>query len=343
MSAGLASTPLEAEDGNPGLVFKAALAALRDGRRAALAVVLETEGSTYTRAGTVVLFTDQGHVGWLSGGCLEPEIERRAMQAVDESALAWMEIDTRDDDALFAGNAVGCRGRQRVVLIPLASLAGIDSVFDPWLRGEGTLELRLHGDGVLQWRCGDTALSHDIASPPVDWEAPRREWQLQWRRAPGVVVLGAGPEAAPLLPLLVGLGWRVEIHEPRERWRERLAVIAPPDQRSGATGDSPASYTSRLRDGPLPDAVLVMHHNFELDREALEALASTSIPFIGLLGPARRRDDLFKLLRPEARAALSPRLRSPIGLALGGPGPEAIALSIAAQLQAWRHGVPGMS
>jgi xanthine dehydrogenase accessory factor len=95
-----------------------------------------------------------------------------------------------------------------------------------------------------------------------------------------------------------------------------------------------------LRDGPLPDAVLVMHHNFELDREALEALAATSVPFIGLLGPRRRRDDLFKLLTPEARAALSPRLRSPIGLALGGPGPEAIALSIAAQLQAWRHGVP---
>ena len=35
---------------------------------------------------------------------------------------------------------------------------------------------------------------------------------------------------------------------------------------------------------------------------------------------------------------LVPRLRSPVGLRLGGQGPEAIALSIAAQLQAWRHG-----
>ena len=340
MSAGLASKPLEAEDGNPGLVFKAALAALRDGRRAALAVVLETEGSTYTRAGTVVLFTDQGHVGWLSGGCLEPEIERRAMQAVDENTLAWMEIDTRDDDALFAGNAVGCRGRQRVVLIPLASLAGIDRVFDPLLRGEGTLELRLHSDGARQWRRGDPPLPPATTSPPVAWEAPRREWQLQWRRAPGVVVLGAGPEAAPLMPLLVDLGWRVEIHEPRARWRERLAAVVPPDQRSGATESSSTDCRTRWTNAPLPDAVLVMHHNFELDRDALEALAATSVPFIGLLGPGRRRDDLFKLLPPEARASLSPRLRSPIGLGLGGRGPEAIALSIAAQLQAWRHGVP---
>jgi xanthine dehydrogenase accessory factor len=65
-------------------------------------------------------------------------------------------------------------------------------------------------------------------------------------------------------------------------------------------------------------------------------LAGTPIPFIGLLGPPRRRDDLFKLLTPGQRAALDPRLRAPVGLDLGGQGPEAIALSIAAQLQSWR-------
>ena len=86
------------------------------------------------------------------------------------------------------------------------------------------------------------------------------------------------------------------------------------------------------------DAALVMHHNFELDREALLALSATAIPFVGLLGPVRRREDLFRVLPRDARDALLPRLRSPIGLKLGGTGPEAIALSIAAQLQAWRCG-----
>ena len=41
---------------------------------------------------------------------------------------------------------------------------------------------------------------------------------------------------------------------------------------------------------------------------------------------------------PVLLPLLVPRLRSPVGLRLGGQGPEAIALSIAAQLQAWRHG-----
>ena len=86
------------------------------------------------------------------------------------------------------------------------------------------------------------------------------------------------------------------------------------------------------------DAALVMHHHFELDREALLALAATAIPFVGLLGPVRRREDLFRVLPRAARDALLPRLHSPVGLKLGGQGPEAIALSIAAQLQAWRCG-----
>jgi xanthine dehydrogenase accessory factor len=50
----------------------------------------------------------------------------------------------------------------------------------------------------------------------------------------------------------------------------------------------------------------------------------------------RRREDLFRVLPLAAREALLPRLRSPVGLKLGGQGPEAIALSIAAQLQAQR-------
>jgi xanthine dehydrogenase accessory factor len=35
----------------------------------------------------------------------------------------------------------------------------------------------------------------------------------------------------------------------------------------------------------------------------------------------------------EERAALAPRLHAPVGLSLGGEGPEAIALAIAADLQ----------
>jgi xanthine dehydrogenase accessory factor len=84
------------------------------------------------------------------------------------------------------------------------------------------------------------------------------------------------------------------------------------------------------------DAALVMYHNFELDREPLAALASSDIGFVGLLGPKRRRGDLFAVLPADARVALLPRLHSPVGLDLGGRGPATIALNIAAQLHTIR-------
>jgi xanthine dehydrogenase accessory factor len=87
----------------------------------------------------------------------------------------------------------------------------------------------------------------------------------------------------------------------------------------------------------LPFAALVMHHNFELDLEALLVMAENPPPFIGLLGPRRRRDDLFRLLPESARENLERHLHSPVGMDLGGRGPEAIALSIAAQLQSRLH------
>lgn len=326
MSAHGHPAPLDVEEGNPARVLRAAVEALHTGQRAALAAVLETEGSTYTRAGTLALFTDHGHVGWLSGGCLEPEIERRAMQAVDREALEWLEIDTRDDDALFSGNAIGCRGRQRVVLLPLPALTRLEPLFSAWLHGDGTLDMTVQTNGAVTCQFADVRMREQVHGSPPDWPGILDAWTLRWRRPPRVLIYGAGPEAVPLRPLLEGLGWSVSISEPRAAWRARV-----PD----------ASFTEEALTRLRPDATLVMHHNFERDLEALQLLAVSTVPFIGLLGPERRREDLFQVLPESLRILLLPRLRSPIGMPLGGRGPEAIALSIAAQLQAWRHGVHG--
>ena len=324
---GGARTPREVQDGNARGIVLRMLAELPAGGDGALALVLETEGSTYARPGTPVLFTASGHHGWISGGCLEPEIERRALQVAAEGRSDWMEIDTRDDAALFSGNAVGCRGCQRIVLLPLGALRPAQAMLENWLHGPSALHWTVHAEGRVELHDGDATQVLDMPTTALPWQAPRPRWQLQWHRPPRVRLLGAGPEAITLIPLLQGLGWQVEVSEPRETWRARLAHQTADHLPSAAMADhAPA------------DAVLVMHHAFELDLQALEQLALHPVPFIGLLGPPHRRDDLFSLLTPGQIAALRPCLRSPVGLALGGRGPEAIALSIAAQLQAWRHG-----
>lgn len=301
--------------------------------QAALALVVETDGSTYVRAGAMALFdTEGGQVGWLSGGCLEPEIQTRALAAIARGAVDWLELDTREDEDLLSGSAIGCRGRLQLALLPLALLPGLEAAIAAWRGGQDQAMVlqALEADQVAI-----TLGEHRWALPCAPMPAALVDGVgLLFQAPPRALVLGAGPETPLLLPLLREIGWTTTLVERRPRWQPADAQAASADALQALT---PAQALA-LPASSGADAALVMHHNFELDREALEALAATDIPFVGLLGPVRRQHDLFRLLAPAARQALAPRLRSPVGLDLGGRGAQAIALSIAAQLQAWHHG-----
>jgi xanthine dehydrogenase accessory factor len=80
-----------------------------------------------------------------------------------------------------------------------------------------------------------------------------------------------------------------------------------------------------------------MSHLASADLAALQVLATREISYVGLLGPPPRRDELLGQLEPGQRDALQGRLHAPVGLALGGEGPEAIALAIVAELQRHFH------
>ncbi len=312
-------------------VLEAAAHAIARGEPVALAVVLETSGSTYVHAGALALFGSQGRqVGWLSGGCLEPEIALRADEAVRTRTIQWLELDTRNDEDLLSGSAVGCRGRLRIALLPLTPLAPWPALITAWRSRQGPLDITLGPDGTVDARVDTHQNAYRFQAADVPWPDPPPAWTLSIARPPAVLLLGAGPETPLLLPMLRLLGVTTTLVERRPRWQP-IGVDA-----DVAIAQSPAQVLPTT-DGQF-DAALVMHHHFELDREALAALADSTIRFVGLLGPVRRREDLFRVLPAAVREALLPRLHSPVGLALGGSGPEAIALSIAAQLQNHLHG-----
>jgi xanthine dehydrogenase accessory factor len=312
-------------------VIESAIRAIRNNIPATLAMVVDTTGSTYVRRGAIALFTAEGkQTGWLSGGCLEPEIARRATQATEQSCIEWMEIDTRDDEDLFAGSAVGCRGRLRLALLPLVAMDGWDALAQAWTRAAGALHFSLESGGRVDCRIAGLACTWTLRSVFEGWqdaEPATIQWSVELPEPPAVLIFGAGPEVPLLVPLLRSLGWMTWLSESRPRWQANAELA------DHWLNERPVAALASVNMNSLR-ASLVMQHNFELDREALEALAPNSVPFVGLLGPTRRRDDLFKLLSGEVRDALLPRLHSPVGLDLGGHGPEAIALSIAAQLQA---------
>jgi xanthine/CO dehydrogenase XdhC/CoxF family maturation factor len=85
-------------------------------------------------------------------------------------------------------------------------------------------------------------------------------------------------------------------------------------------------------------AVVVMSHHLPSDLSYLRVLAGTEIPYVGLLGPALRREKLLSDLGDDGARQLRARLRAPVGLTLGGRGPESVALAIVAEIHAFVHG-----
>ncbi|PZQ18556.1 MAG: XshC-Cox1-family protein [Rhodanobacter denitrificans] len=326
-AAPLAPSAAAAASGGPRAVVEALLAAARADAPAALGLVVDTVGSTYAKSGAVLCIGGAGRVGWISGGCLESSLEASTQALIAAGRAGLIEYDTRDDADLFVGSGIGCRGVVRIAVIPLAALSGIAQALQVWIDQGRALAIELEAGGALGLSTGTDAMRWPLAWSETVAVASGSTYALELAAAPRVLVAGAGPESDRLVPWLRQLGWYVDVVERRPRW---AAAAAAADRHLTLTVGT-ALARSRY------DAALVMNHDFELDRDALEQLAGASVPWIGLLGPPARRDDLLRLLGAALADALRPRLHAPVGLDLGGRGPESIALAIVAQLHAWRH------
>lgn len=324
----------------------AELAALSERRTAfTLCVVVRSSGSTYRKAGALALVkADGARRGVISGGCLESDLESAARAALAENRTRAMLFDTRSDDDLVFGSGSGCRGQMQVLLLPVAA-ATRHPLCDALLSAERTQQLLKAalvtsgehvGSGFL-WSAGlETPLPPPIeAVRALKGRAPG-EYPLAggatcalvlFAPSPRIMLIGAGPEAPALVDFGNRLGWCVTVSDHREAL---LAAHAAGAERTICA--RPVEALAALGDQRF-DACIVMTHTAANDREALAALARRAEPFIGLLGPPARRDELLAELDPAARATLTPRLHAPVGIRLGGYGPETLALSICAELQ----------
>jgi xanthine dehydrogenase accessory factor len=298
-----------AASGGQRAVIEAACRLRAADRAFALALVVEAQGSTYRKPGALALVAAEGQrFGVISGGCLEPALDELARAALEDGTPRDAVFDTRSDDDLVFGSGSGCRGRMRVLALPVepgqpcAALETIVAGFEQ--RRPVTLELAALAPALIERG------SVTLRPPPL------------------LLLLGAGPEAPPLLSIARTLGW--------------FAWIA--DHRDGLLGPGRVAEADRILrgrpaaalaevSGEVVDAALVMTHLAEHDLEALTILSRREAAYVGLLGPPARRDELLARLNAAERSALGPRLHAPVGLPLGGEGPEAIALAIAADLQ----------
>jgi len=291
-----------------------------------LCVVVHCTGSTYRKAGALaVVKADGARRGVISGGCLEADLEAAARAALCEKRARLMRFDTRSDDDLVFGSGSGCRGQIEVLMLPVAARQS-HPLCTALLAAD-----RAHETLTATFVTNGPGLGEVVPGPPVD-AAPGTYAVVSFPPAPRILLIGAGPEAPALNAIAAELGWRVTVSDHRAALLERQATGA---ERTHCA--RPAATLAAFA-GERFDACIVMTHSAANDREALAALAQRSEPFVGLLGPPVRRDELLAELDPKDREALAPRLHAPVGIKLGGHGPEVLALSICAELQRFLAG-----
>ncbi len=332
------------------------------GRAVALGVLVHTAGSTYRKPGALILIAADGeYAGLISGGCLEGDLREHARTVIASGAARTVRYDTRTAEDLLWGLGLGCEGALQILLLQ----AGPTNGWQPLTHLTASLEAQQAtavgvvvesshpevstGSVVLPGNsAAGSQLPPPLATPEVQ-ELLRRAaaqgktaWleQSSWKLfvlplslPPRILLLGAGPDAAPVVDLAARLNWKVTLVDHREAY-------AVPDHFAGA------ERVLRSRPEALAEALdlrgftaaVVMSHHLPSDLAYLRVLAASDIGYVGLLGPAVRRERLLADLGAEARG-LQGRLYAPVGLPLGGRSPESIALAIIAQLHAFAHGV----
>jgi xanthine dehydrogenase accessory factor len=332
------------------------------GRALALGVLVRTEGSTYRKPGALILIaTDGEYAGLISGGCLEGDLREHARAVIQTGTARTVGYDTRGPEDLLWGLGIGCEGVMQILLLragpengwqPLTHLAAALTVRAATAVGvvvesssvavpAGSVALPASGVGpeprpaALATPSVQRALGEATASGQPRW-VEESSWQLfafPLALPPRILLLGAGPDAAPIVEFAARLGWKVTLADHRPSYAvashfplaERV-VLARPEELSTAVALEGFS------------AAVVMSHHLPSDLIYLRSLAASPIRWIGLLGPAARRERLLSDLGHEAQE-LRARLHAPVGLPLGGRRPESIALAIVAQLHAFVHGV----
>ena len=165
---------------------------------------------------------------------------------------------------------------------------------------------------------------------------------IEFLPAPLVLVIaGAGNDVQPLVELTAMLGWTVTVIDGRPGHSIRSRFPSAENVLVRKTGN----LLSDLDTG-AGTAFLLMTHNYNYDLAFLKELARTEFAFIGMLGPAQKRDRMLRDLEHSGIKMTDAQLEKiygPVGLDIGAETATEIAFSIVAELQASFSHRPGSS
>jgi len=320
---------------------------LAEGHAVAIATVVTTWGSSPCQPGSQLAVNEHGDfVGSVSGGCVEGEVIRVALEVMRGGPPRLLEFGVSDDDAWQVGLA--CGGRVEI-LVTRARRDELETLREHRRARRACVltstlpdgEQRLLETSSLAGHFADdptfvaaarTAV-HTDQSVVVD-RAGERIFVHVLNPSPRLVIVGAPHVALCLAPMAEMSGFEVTLVEPRAAFASRHGT-AGLDVRS----EWPDAALAAL----VPDArtaVVTLAHDPKLDDPALAVALASEAFYVGALGSRRTHEKRMARLRGRGLSEEQlQRLHAPVGLPIGARTPAEIAVSILAELvQARRLG-----
>ena len=298
-------------------VFQALADAARQGEPVALGLISGVKGSSPQKIGAKALFYLDGRIkGTLGGGCLEAEIQQRAIQSLrtgqPEKFDLLLDHDFGWDDGLI------CGGRVEGAILPNAQNLG-----EGFWRDLAERKTRLNWGVTENYSIqgGTNAAFVDPAG---------RQWLYHETVTPpcALWIAGAGHIAQAVAPLALQLDFAVTVFDDRPALANHQVF---PHEVS-----LQAEVWDKLLPLPLPDTPsfgLIVTRGHRHDALVLRDWVHKPFVFIGMIGSSRKARTIFEHFAEEklATPAELQRVACPVGIRIRSRSVMEIAVSIMAQ------------
>ena len=308
-------------------IIRSAKLSKEKGIKTALASVVSLEGSSYRRPGVRMSIQNDGKmIGAVSGGCVEKEVLRQAQSVFETDQPKLMVYDGR--------YRLGCEG---ILFILIEPFDPEDAFFDAFekqcisrksFRISTTFskeeEHRFKGISLFQLD-GHSFYARKNHEENAELAIFHQDIKPGFR----LVIVGSEHDAVQLCKYASATGWEVD-------------VVAPPDDPKSIKNFPGAAHYLGIDEHEFANfqfdsqtAIVLMTHSYVKDLKYLSAITDKEIPYVGLLGPSKRREKLInELIERDENLSdnFLDQLYGPTGINIGAETPQEIAISIIAEI-----------
>jgi xanthine dehydrogenase accessory factor len=295
-------------------VFQALAEAARQGEPVTLGIISGVRGSSPQKIGAKALFYGDGRiVGTMGGGCLEAEIQQRAIQSLKTERPATFDLlldhDFGWDDGLI------CGGKVEGVILPNAQRFG-----EPFWRSLAERRAEI---------CWGVGGDYQVAALEQRAESVSSLLYQETVRPPCALwIAGAGHIAQAVAPLALQLDFGVSVFDDRPSLASRQYFSSEVALR--------AETWDKLLKAELPDTPsfgLIVTRGHRHDALVLKEWVHKPFLFLGMIGSSRKARTIFEHFREEGLATPEElkRVVCPVGIRMRCRSVMEIAVSIMAQ------------